>query len=64
MTTQEGTKMGTTAKVKALYRRQQKRMSCMHCKAQWWWTPGGVIDSSDHSRPDGRRCRASEGSNV
>jgi hypothetical protein len=34
----------------------QARERCNHCGAEWWHTPGSMIDRRDHARPDGRNC--------
>jgi hypothetical protein len=40
-------------------KRQQRRMKCGTCGAEWWWTPGSQINPQDHTRSNGRRCSAS-----
>ena len=48
-------------KLDPIYRRAQTRMSCAHCGAAWWYTPGQVTRADEHRRPAGRVCRKGGG---
>jgi hypothetical protein len=41
------------------WKRRQRRMQCGYCKAEWWYTPGSMINPADHTRPNGRDCPVS-----
>ncbi len=36
--------------------RNQVRMNCGRCGAEWWYSPGSLINPNDHRKPSGQRC--------